>query len=222
MQLAPRPIFPMPARATSAGAIMAIVSFAAAAVSPAVGAPVQAVCPRSSAVAVVRAFHLSRWVVRARLTGADDHWGGAGESWTMLHAEILEAYKGHPPPRLDVLTHGDDAGVWLDRGSLRDVGQEYLLFLRPAPDAPIHGAAQVSDPCGKSEPWIRVSHEEARSLKSPFGPRLPPAHSFSRSRAGAHHGRGEVVHASTQRSSHRWRWPAPLRALFSHHSDSDV
>lgn len=220
MSLAPRSTFRMPSRATCARAMIAAVSLAGAPAPPAVAAPVQVGCPRSPAVAVARAFHVSTWVVRARLTGADDHWGGAEKSWTMFHAQILEAYKGHPPPRLDVLTHGDDAGVWLDRGSLSDVGQEYLLFLRPAaPDAPIHGAAQVSDRCGKSEPWLRVSHEEARSLESPFGPRIPPAR---RSRAARRHGRGEVVRASPPRSSHRWRWPPPVRALFSHHSDGDV
>jgi len=169
-------------------------------------------CPHAPSVAVARAYHDSTWVVRARLTAADDHWSGAGESWTLIHTQTLHAFKGRPQAKLDVLTRGDDADPWLRGGSLGGLGQEYLLFLRPAPQgAPIEGLAMVSDGCGASKPWSHVSHEELRSLESP-GHLLVAERNSQRS--GSHGRRVRVATSEKPKPHKHWRWPEPLRELF--------
>jgi hypothetical protein len=156
------------------------------------------------------------WVVRARLTAADDHWGAVGQSWTLIHTQILRAYKGHPPPRLDILTRGDDAGPWLDGSSLSNLGQDYLLFLRPAPPgSPIEGVAMVSDGCGASRPWTRVSHEEFRSLEGQAGRLTLAQGGVVRSAGHLHHVRASGAERARARRNRHWRWPAPLRSLFA-------
>jgi hypothetical protein len=173
--------------------------------------PAHTACPRDPAVAVARSFRASRWVVRARLTAADDHWAGAGDSWTLFHTRTLRPYKGRPPARMDILTHGDDAGTWLDRGSLSGLGQDYLLFLRPAPrGAPIEGAAQVSDRCGASKPWSWVSNEEARSLTAPSGPAAVAARRRVRPKAASHYPHVGAVQAPPARPRHPRPSPADV------------
>jgi hypothetical protein len=211
--------------------------------------PSRAACPPAS-VAVARAFHISRWVVHARLIAADDHWAGPEDSWTLFHAQILHAYKGRPPPQLAILTHGDDAGLWLDRGSLGNVGQDYLLFLRAAaPGSPVAGAAEVSDRCGQSKPWALVPRNEVSALegrpvgRAPLAKRGPRRSKAKRHRARPqaeavatepyparesfedatpHPTQAPVVEAAPQTptQSRRWRWPAPLRKLFHPHASA--
>jgi hypothetical protein len=182
--------------AARGGAPIAVLSIVGALAAPAGATGVS--CPRAPQAAVARAFHNSTWVVRARFTAADDQWSGARQSWTLIHIRILHAYKGRPPPRLEILTRGNDAGAWLSRGSLSGLGEEYLLFLRPAPPgAPIAGAAMVSDACGSSKPWSRVSYREAKFLEAPrshvvLAERSPPPR--------PHH-------------DWRWRWRERLRVL---------
>jgi hypothetical protein len=181
--------------------------------APAIAAPERMECPRTSYAAATRAYRDSMWVVRARLSAADDHWGAAGQSWTLIHTQIVHTFKGRPPPRLDILTHGDDSGPWLDGSSLSNLGEDYLLFLRPAPPgSPIEGVATVSDGCGASKPWSRVSHEEIRSLASPPG-RLTLAQEV-RSEGPVRHVHATAAEHKGRRGWH-WRWPAPLRALFA-------
>ena len=202
-----------PPEAIFAGAFMVAIGVSAAGDAGATAIE-RAACSHAPSYVIARAYRDSTWVVRARFTAADDHWSGAGESWTLIHTQTLHAFKGRPPPKLDILTHGDDAGPWLDGGALGELGQEYLLFLRPAPrGSPIEGVAMVSDGCGASKPWSHVSHEEARSLEA-------PGH-FARLdrtsvKSGGHAQHVRVASAEKTKGHHQrhWRWPAPLRGLF--------
>ncbi|HEY2048939.1 MAG TPA: hypothetical protein VGH03_06330 [Caulobacteraceae bacterium] len=156
-----------------------------------------------------KAFRNATWVVRARFTAADDQWAGAGHSWSLIHARVIHAYKGRPPPRLEILTRGDDGGAWLSRGSLSELGEEYLLFLRPAPPgSPIEDVAVVSDRCGASKPWSRVSYHEARLLEGPRSPHIPHSHVILAVRSEP------VQPVQHPRHDWRWRWRNRLRALF--------
>lgn len=213
MRLGSPAIPPVRRLAAGAGAVvLGLAGALAAAAQP-------AECPRASSAAVARAYRHSTWVVRARLAAADDHWADAGQSWSLIHTQILRAYKGRPPSRLDILTHGDDAGPWLDRGSISDLGQDYLLFLRPAPPgSPMEGVAMVSDGCGASRPWSRVSREEIRSLESPAGRFVLAERGALRSAAPVRRVRVATAERPRARRSRHWRWPAPIRALFFPHT----
>ncbi|HEY1929782.1 MAG TPA: hypothetical protein VGG92_20120 [Caulobacteraceae bacterium] len=206
-------IQPTPPGAILAGAL--IVALGVSAAGEAGAAAIDRTgCPHVSSERIARAYRDSTWVVRARFAAADDHWSGAGESWTLIHTQTLHAFKGRPPPRLDILTRGDDAGPWLDGGALGALGQEYLLFLRPAPrGAPIEGVAMVSDGCGASKPWSHVSHGEARSLEAP-GHFARPQRIAMKSEGHARHVRVASEEKTKGHKSKHWRWPEPLRGLF--------
>jgi hypothetical protein len=216
MILTPPASSPIRRRMPGSGATLLAVALAATlAAASAAAIPEPTACAHDPSATVARAFRASKWVVRVRLVGVDDHWGGAGESWTLLHAQTLRPYKGRPPARLDVLTHGDDAGPWLDRGSLSGLGQDYLLFLRPSPPGSSRpDAAVVSEGCGASKPWVRVSPGEARALESPYGPVVLAERSPFRSGIGSHHPYGGVVRHSPSRPSHGGRWRTPLHGIF--------
>ena len=117
-------------------------------------------------------FAESRWVVRARVTSAKDHWADEGYSWTVYRLHLLESFKGSPPQNIIFYTRRDSGGFFMDipwKG--HDIGGEYLLFLRPFPariiDPPIaQRATFVNYECGQSRPWHKVSKVNRRQLLS--------------------------------------------------------
>jgi hypothetical protein len=114
-------------------------------------------------------FQDARWVVRARVLSASDHWSDEGDSWTVYRLKVRRTFKGSPAKRLTFFTFRDSSGFYLDRGSKRDIGGEYLLFLNPAGRSRPAGlkAADLVDvnyTCGQSQPWSDVTPDERRSL----------------------------------------------------------
>lgn len=119
-------------------------------------------------------FTDSRWVVRARVLSATDHWSDTGESWTLYQLQVVRTYKGAPPGRLKFLTLRDSGGFYMDRPWValpkgHDIGGEYLLFLTPwgseAPPGRVRGAVFVTYNCGQSRPWAEVSTADRRRLE---------------------------------------------------------
>ena len=116
-------------------------------------------------------FADARWVVRAKVTAADDHWSDDDESWTIYHLAVLTAFKGTPPSGLRLFTYRDSGGFYLDKGMSNDLGGEYLLFINPinskqkVPTA-ARGATWVNYACGQSKPWADVSSRELIALRS--------------------------------------------------------
>jgi hypothetical protein len=111
---------------------------------------------------VGREFQDSRWVVRAKVLAATDHFIEGEEPWTEYRLEVQHAYKGDAPPRLRFFTFRNSGGFYLDRGQEHDVGGEYLLFLNPTPRLPYVPAAaigmvSVNYSCGVSGPWTGVT-----------------------------------------------------------------
>ena len=108
-----------------------------------------------------REFVDSRWVVRAKVIAADDHWSDEEDSWTIYRLEVLTAFKGTPPSRISLFTYRDSGGFYLDKGMTHDVGGEYLLFLntkfKQTLPAKAKGATEVNYACGQSRPWSDVS-----------------------------------------------------------------
>jgi hypothetical protein len=125
----------------------------------------------------------SKWVVRAKLISADNHWSDEDDSWTLYHVQTIRSYKGRAPHRLAVFTYRDSGGFYLDKGTSNDLGGEYLLFLIPAiqklpPSA--RGASQVNYSCGQSKPWAEVTEPQAQALAA-----LPQGRSAHHSRKGS-------------------------------------
>jgi hypothetical protein len=119
-------------------------------------------------------FKDSRWVVKATVLSAVDHWSDAEDSWTSYEIEVTHAYKGQPRKRLRFFTYRDSGGFYLDRPWINlpaghDVGGEYLLFLNPIPPRPslpteAKGAVFVNYSCGISRPWREVTSSLSREL----------------------------------------------------------
>lgn len=119
-------------------------------------------------------FHDSRWVVRARVLSARDHWPSEGDSWTLYRLKVLHAYKGRLPRTFTFFTDRDSGGFFMDRPWVplpkgHDIGGEYLLFLNPwthsrgDPAASV-GATFVNYSCGQSRLWSKVDSVSRRSL----------------------------------------------------------
>lgn len=107
-------------------------------------------------------FQDSRWVVRARVLTATEHFIEGEEPWTEYQLEVQHAYKGSPPGRLRFFTLRNSGGFYLDRGREHDLGGEYLLFLNPtirSPEIPAaaSGTVSVNYSCGVSGPWNSVT-----------------------------------------------------------------
>lgn len=121
-------------------------------------------------------FADSRWVVRVRLASAFNSWSDGeandeGQPWTLYKVRVLEPFKGHPPTEIDVFTHRNSGGFYMDiPGGGHDIGGDYLLFLSPIemrtddPDA-ARGAAIVNYNCGQSRPWSEVTSAEKALLE---------------------------------------------------------
>jgi hypothetical protein len=116
-------------------------------------------------------FKQSRWVVRARVLSARDHWPNEGTAWTLYNLRLLSSFKGVLPPHFTFYTRRDSGGFYMDipwKG--HDIGGEYLLFLNPwvveAEDPRVaRGATWVNYECGQSRPWREVSKKERRELR---------------------------------------------------------
>lgn len=120
-------------------------------------------------------FRDSKWVVRAKVLSAKDHWSDDENSWTTYNLEVLHAYKGHPPKHFQFFTYRDSGGFYMDRPWVdlptgHDIGGEYLLFLNRIGDewggraAPVKGAVFVNYSCGRSGPWTEVRPSSRRLL----------------------------------------------------------
>jgi len=105
-------------------------------------------------------FYDARWVVRARVTAADNHWSTEApdedDPWTLYHLQVITLFKGKPQPRIELFTYHNSGGFYLD------LGGEYLLFLDPVSDqdkvpAAARNATEVNYACGQSKAWNEVS-----------------------------------------------------------------
>lgn len=114
-------------------------------------------------------FADSQWVVRVKVVAADNHWSDEDVSWTIYHLQVMTAFKGKPPARIEMFTYRDSGGFYLDKGMVNDLGGEYLLFLDPvsdresAPTAARH-AMEVNYSCGQSKAWNSLSTSEQHKL----------------------------------------------------------
>ncbi len=118
---------------------------------------------------VAQEFADSQWVVRVKVVASDNHWTDEDDSWTIYHLEVLTAFKGKPPTRIEMFTYRDSGGFYLDKGMASDPGGEYLLFLDPISrdaNAPVtaRGATEVNYSCGQSRPWNTLSRSERQEL----------------------------------------------------------
>lgn len=121
-------------------------------------------------------FKDSKWVVKAKVVAAEDHFSDEDESWTLYRLEVEHAYKGRPPQRLRFFTTRDSGGFYMDKAWVRlpaghDFGGKYLLFLNPWPtrkDLPpqAKGAVFVNYSCGVSGPWSKVSSADRERLSA--------------------------------------------------------
>ncbi len=111
---------------------------------------------------VSQEFEDSRWVVKAKVLSATDHFIEGEEPWTEYQLEVQDAFKGAPPRRLRFFTFRNTGGFYLDRGQEHDIGCEYLLFLNPTANSPAvpeaaSGTVSVNYSCGVSGLWSSVT-----------------------------------------------------------------
>jgi hypothetical protein len=122
-----------------------------------------------------REFADSRFVVRAKLMSADQHWSDEGESWAVYHVKVVTAFKGQPPRRLSVYTERNSGGFYLETEKGPDLSEDYLLFLTPPSGAPLpkaaRGAMEVNYSCGQSKPWRAVTKRDLAELRGAGIPR---------------------------------------------------
>jgi len=117
-------------------------------------------------------FADARWVVRAKVMAADDHWSDEDESWTIYHLQVSTAFKGMPPPRIEMFTYRNSGGFYLDKAMNANLGGEYLLFLNPIsseeglPSA-ARGIAEVNYACGPIE---ALGYSQQRGTETPTTP----------------------------------------------------
>lgn len=115
-------------------------------------------------------FSDAKWVVKAKVIAADDHWSdGEDESWTLYHLQVVTVFKGKPQPRIELFTYRNSGGFYLDKGMNHDIGGEYLLFLDPISSdeevpAAARNATEVNYACGQSKAWDEVRSSDQRLL----------------------------------------------------------
>ena len=123
---------------------------------------------------IAEEFHDARWVVRAKVSQASDHFPDAGDAWTLYRIDVLHSYKGSPARHLRFFTFRDSGGFYMDRAwvplpARHDIGNDYLLFLNlwsEQKDLPpeAKGAVFVNYSCGMSRPWAKVSVADRERL----------------------------------------------------------
>lgn len=117
-------------------------------------------------------FSDSKWVVRAKVTAADNHWSdylGGDNPWTIYHLRVLASFKGELPATIELFTYRDSGGFYLDKGAKADIGGEYLLFLNPVSQdlevpAVARSATVVNYSCGQSRAWTDVNNADREEL----------------------------------------------------------
>lgn len=118
---------------------------------------------------LLQEFHDARWVVRAKVVAADNHWSDEDESWTLYHLQVITAFKGRPESRIELFTYRDSGGFYLDKGMNADLGGEYLLFLDPISNQEkvptvAQNATEVNYACGQSMAWNEVNNADKEHL----------------------------------------------------------
>jgi hypothetical protein len=118
---------------------------------------------------VSQEFRDSRWVIKAKVLAATEHFVEGEEPWTEYQLEVQHAYKGSPPSRLRFFTLRNSGGFYLDRGREHDLGGEYLLFLNPTTNSPgipaaASGTFSVNYSCGASGAWSSVTTASREEL----------------------------------------------------------
>ena len=121
-------------------------------------------------------FKDSKWVVKAKVVAAKDHFSDEDESWTLYQLEVQHAFKGQPRHPLRFFTFRDSGGFYMDKAWVHlpaghDIGGEYLLFLNPWPtrkDLPpqARDSVFVNYSCGLSGPWAKVSSADRQRLSA--------------------------------------------------------
>ncbi len=114
-------------------------------------------------------FSDSKWVVRAKVTAAQNYRSDEGESWTIYNLRVRSTFKGAPPSRLKLFTYRDSGGFYLDRGMDADLERDYLLFLDPISKSlsvPVaaRSATEVNYNCGQSRAWTGVTVADQRQI----------------------------------------------------------
>jgi len=115
-------------------------------------------------------FRDSRWVVRAKVLKAQDHYSKEDAPYTTYQIAVDRAYKGSPPKHLVFFTMRDSGGFYLDNDTSHDIGGKYLLFLNPnirdkGDPAAIVGTVSVNYSCGQSKTWREVRRSEILELE---------------------------------------------------------
>jgi hypothetical protein len=148
---------------------------ALAALTLACAAPAKASCfyggKFDARTSIAQEFRDSRWVVRAKVIAASDHWSDDKDSWTTYDLAVLDTFKGKLPSRIRFFTTRDSGGFYMDQGLRHDIGGEYLLFLWARPnrkDLPpeAKGAFFVNYNCGLSGPWAKVTAVDRQRLNA--------------------------------------------------------
>lgn len=142
---------------------------AAAAILTLAATSVQAACVAGPRTTIAREAADSAWVVHARLRSGDYHWTEDQPSWTLYDVEVVQAFKGAPPSRIQVFAPRDLDGFFMDNEiGDPDLDGAYLLFLNPTPERlrdenEPAGAARITG-CGQSRPWDAVSDADLAVL----------------------------------------------------------
>jgi hypothetical protein len=124
-------------------------------------------------------FKDARWVVRAHLVSADDHWEDKGNSWSRYRLKVVETFKGSLPPDFTFFTERDSGGFYMEFGTSADRKGDYLLFLVPrafrrGDPAAARGALWVNYSCGQSKAWAKVTQAQLQTLRSLARRNHPP------------------------------------------------
>ena len=137
--------------------------------------PAQALCIHggvdNARTTIAQEFAESRWVVRARVEAAEDHYSDESENWTLYRLRVVRSFKGDLPRRFTFFTPRNSGGFYMDRAwAGHDIGGEYLLFLTPFPAGPddpavARTATFVNYTCGQSRAWTEVSAADRRLLR---------------------------------------------------------
>jgi hypothetical protein len=120
---------------------------------------------------IAQEFKDARWVVRAHLVSADDHWQDQGDSWSRYRLKVVETFKGSLPRDFTFFTARDSGGFYMEFGTSADQKGDYLLFLVPwqfrrSDPAAARGALWVNYNCGRSTSWDKVSRTDIQTLRS--------------------------------------------------------
>ncbi len=104
--------------------------------------PVHALCiyngVDNATTKIPQEFRDSKWVVRAKLVSARDHWSDVLDSWTIYAIDIKNIIRVRQQDGHSSLPVPDSGGFYMDQPWVplprgHDMGGEYFLFLDPFP-----------------------------------------------------------------------------------------